>query len=524
MEDKHSTMEPPPPSPSSPSRSSTPVTNNVPAVTPIIGRKHPAEGGYFFQTTNLKRMKLDLSYVAAFNRIDDDIAISPYNHTPSIKEYYSVRGEGTYMKKEELRQLGGYWNLKLKSWDFYYCNIYRDDRIFGDDFQRLDKVLRFADTTTTIPYEYKAILEECYTQSYLNHLYKVDRLVVETTSTFYAIYKNYYVHEMDRVFEQIDLDEIINECGGTWNNELQRYEFIRNPSADQCIHLLLCYRLYITIVVPTTFQLPKGNNNDSQQKQLPSISEYKLQTYINKGIDIIVEEKVNKRYSDYNPPSSDRSQGKQVAFSVGGNTFHHIEKLREFGGRFHPKLKKWIFTDYDDKHRSELEESYPDLKIEYFHAKKDEYLQLGGYWNPKSKSYSDNNPPSSDRSQGEQVAFSVGGKTFHHEEKLREFGGRFNSNLKKWIFTDYDDKHRSELEESYPDLKIEYFHAKKLNEYKNCNEEKYDHDDDPMKEQGAWICTKCQNSNFASRKYCNSKTCDERSPYQIFREQQQEHR
>ncbi|OEU12531.1 hypothetical protein FRACYDRAFT_243783 [Fragilariopsis cylindrus CCMP1102] len=279
MEDKNSTMEPPPPpplppSPSSPSRSSTPVTNNVPIITPITGKKHhPAEGGNeLIERTELKRMKVDLSNVAALDP-DNDVATSPYNNTSFIKEYYSVRGKGAYMKKEEILQLGGYWNTKSRS------------------------------------------------------------------------------------------------------------------------------------------------------------------------------------YSCQNPPSSDRSQGEQVAFSVGGKTFHHKEKLREFGGKFNSNLKKWIFTDYDNKHRFELEESYPDLKIEYFHAKK-----LNQY-----KKY---NPPSSDRSQGEQVAFSVGGNTFHHKEKLREFGGRFHPKLKKWIFTDYDDKHRSELEESYPDLKIEYFHAIKLNEYK----------------------------------------------------------
>ena len=38
--------------------------------------------------------------------------------------------------------------------------------------------------------------------------------------------------------------------------------------------------------------------------------------------------------------------------------------------------------------------------------------------------------------------------------------------------------------------------------------------DDPMKEPGAWICPKCQNSNFASRRYCNSNTCDEPRPSQ----------
>jgi hypothetical protein len=38
-------------------------------------------------------------------------------------------------------------------------------------------------------------------------------------------------------------------------------------------------------------------------------------------------------------------------------------------------------------------------------------------------------------------------------------------------------------------------------------------DEDAMKEPGAWICPKCSNSNFASRRYCNSKTCDEPRPF-----------
>lgn len=41
----------------------------------------------------------------------------------------------------------------------------------------------------------------------------------------------------------------------------------------------------------------------------------------------------------------------------------------------------------------------------------------------------------------------------------------------------------------------------------NANE-----DEDPMKEPGAWICPSCQNTNFASRRYCNSKTCDHPRP------------
>ena len=36
--------------------------------------------------------------------------------------------------------------------------------------------------------------------------------------------------------------------------------------------------------------------------------------------------------------------------------------------------------------------------------------------------------------------------------------------------------------------------------------------DDRMKEEGAWKCPSCGNENFASRNWCNSKTCNERRP------------
>ena len=39
--------------------------------------------------------------------------------------------------------------------------------------------------------------------------------------------------------------------------------------------------------------------------------------------------------------------------------------------------------------------------------------------------------------------------------------------------------------------------------------------EDPMKEGGAWTCPKCGNENFASRNWCNSKTCDQARPYHI---------
>ena len=38
---------------------------------------------------------------------------------------------------------------------------------------------------------------------------------------------------------------------------------------------------------------------------------------------------------------------------------------------------------------------------------------------------------------------------------------------------------------------------------------------DPMKESGAWKCPQCNNENFASRRWCNSKTCNEPRPAHI---------
>ena len=39
--------------------------------------------------------------------------------------------------------------------------------------------------------------------------------------------------------------------------------------------------------------------------------------------------------------------------------------------------------------------------------------------------------------------------------------------------------------------------------------------EDPLKEPGAWKCPKCGNENFASRNWCNSRTCDEARPYEF---------
>jgi hypothetical protein len=35
---------------------------------------------------------------------------------------------------------------------------------------------------------------------------------------------------------------------------------------------------------------------------------------------------------------------------------------------------------------------------------------------------------------------------------------------------------------------------------------------DPLKEDGSWICSACNNHNFASRRICNSKTCNQPRP------------
>jgi hypothetical protein len=39
--------------------------------------------------------------------------------------------------------------------------------------------------------------------------------------------------------------------------------------------------------------------------------------------------------------------------------------------------------------------------------------------------------------------------------------------------------------------------------------------DSPMDETGAWKCPQCNNHNFASRRVCNSKTCNQRRPSHI---------
>ena len=39
--------------------------------------------------------------------------------------------------------------------------------------------------------------------------------------------------------------------------------------------------------------------------------------------------------------------------------------------------------------------------------------------------------------------------------------------------------------------------------------------DDRLKEAGSWTCRRCQNHNFASRRWCNSKTCNEPRPSDI---------
>jgi len=41
-------------------------------------------------------------------------------------------------------------------------------------------------------------------------------------------------------------------------------------------------------------------------------------------------------------------------------------------------------------------------------------------------------------------------------------------------------------------------------------------ENDPLKEPGAWKCLSCGNENFASRNWCNSKTCNERRPADSF--------
>jgi len=70
---------------------------------------------------------------------------------------------------------------------------------------------------------------------------------------------------------------------------------------------------------------------------------------------------------------------------------------------------------------------------------------------------------------------------------------------------DLDDvKKRQKLEVNNYDEQLQRHHN-------NIN----NNDDNPLKEVGAWKCPSCKNENFASRRFCNSKMCDERRPSNI---------
>jgi hypothetical protein len=73
-------------------------------------------------------------------------------------------------------------------------------------------------------------------------------------------------------------------------------------------------------------------------------------------------------------------------------------------------------------------------------------------------------------------------------------------------------RERTEEEQRKIDLKDMDIASKRRKEKKQVND---DNPDDPLKEAGAWKCPGCGNENFASRHWCNSKTCDERRPGHI---------
>ena len=54
--------------------------------------------------------------------------------------------------------------------------------------------------------------------------------------------------------------------------------------------------------------------------------------------------------------------------------------------------------------------------------------------------------------------------------------------------------------------------VKKKNDHHNTYEDNPNNVIDPLKEDGSWICSACNNHNFASRRICNSKTCNQPRP------------
>jgi hypothetical protein len=50
---------------------------------------------------------------------------------------------------------------------------------------------------------------------------------------------------------------------------------------------------------------------------------------------------------------------------------------------------------------------------------------------------------------------------------------------------------------------------KSYNQYKASDKQQSEADKHGMDEAGAWVCSSCGNHNFASRKVCHSKTCDQ---------------
>jgi len=175
------------------------------------------------------------------------------------------------------------------------------------------------------------------------------------------------------------------------------------------IPILLSYRRYVTIVVPKNFRLSLGvyNRPTKIEKHViqytqPKISQHAFENYIQNGDYCVVdkesssspssigyEDKTNNNATtsstsvEHLPSTSTSSSGtktttttkprmeitnenrimydgKEVVLCVSGKTFHHKEELKQLGGWWNSKIKKWMF--FDDQHESKLT-SYRDMQV-----------------------------------------------------------------------------------------------------------------------------------------------------------------
>jgi DNA polymerase-3 subunit epsilon len=80
-------------------------------------------------------------------------------------------------------------------------------------------------------------------------------------------------------------------------------------------------------------------------------------------------------------------------------------------------------------------------------------LETGSVIN-KNKNSSGPSPSDSDSANTEKGGFRVRGNTYEHKEMIKQLGGRWNGQLKEWVF--HESQYLSKLE-SYEDLTIERF-------------------------------------------------------------------